>query len=103
MNRIEHLRRIRSLTQSDLASAMGLNQTAISNWERGKTYPDVANQHKLADYFGVTIDYLLGRDNGSENGNSPYLDVIRYAMFNGLTLQEIKDSIDLLIRIKNSK
>ena len=60
-NRIRDLREDANLKQSDLAAATGIDQRTISNYETGKTYPDSYSLIKLADFFQVSIDYLVGR------------------------------------------
>ncbi len=60
MNRIRELREDRDLRQSDVASATGIDQRTLSNYETGKTNPDSFAIIKLAEFFGVTCDYLLG-------------------------------------------
>ena len=62
-NRIRDLREDRDMRQSDLAKATGIDQRTISNYETGKTSPDAESLIALADFFDVTIDYLLGRSN----------------------------------------
>lgn len=59
--RIRDLREDRDVKQCDLAEAIGINQQTISNYETGKTIPDAFVLIKIADFFGVSIDYLLGR------------------------------------------
>ena len=61
MNRIKDLREDRDLRQIDVATATGIDQRSLSNYETGKTSPDAITILKLADFFGVTCDYLLGR------------------------------------------
>lgn len=60
-NRIRDLREDMDLRQSDLAEKTGIDQRTISNYETGKTSPDAYALIKLADFFGVSIDYLVGR------------------------------------------
>lgn len=60
-NRIRDLREDRDIRQSDLAEAVGIDQRTISNYETGRTNPDSDALIKLADFFGVSIDYLVGR------------------------------------------
>ena len=60
-NRIRELREDRDLRQTDLAKATGIDQRTISNYETGKSNPDSYALIKLADYFNVSIDYLVGR------------------------------------------
>jgi transcriptional regulator with XRE-family HTH domain len=59
--RIRDLREDRDLKQTDVAKATGIDQRTISNSENGKTIPDAYALVKLADFFGVSVDYLLGR------------------------------------------
>ena len=60
-NRIRDLREDMDLQQSDLAEKTGIDQRTISNYETGKTVPDAYALIKLADFFGVSIDYLVCR------------------------------------------
>lgn len=59
--RLRELRKKRNITQLKLAMDLGLNQNAISRYETGEREADYATLIALADYFGVSIDYLLGR------------------------------------------
>jgi transcriptional regulator with XRE-family HTH domain len=61
MNRILELREKAGIDQAELAGKIGISQNALSSWERGEAEPDNASAAKLADYFEVTVDYLLGR------------------------------------------
>lgn len=63
MLRLRELREDRDLRQSDIAKATGIDQKTISNYETGKTKPDSEALILLADFFDVTIDYLVGRTN----------------------------------------
>lgn len=60
IERLKGLRNEHKITQSALAEAMGLSQQAIAKWETGKSSPDINTLKKLADYFGVTTDFLTG-------------------------------------------
>ena len=55
MNRIRTLREASSMSQKELASAIGAPQSLVSYWEREKRTPSVINAQKLADFFGVEI------------------------------------------------
>lgn len=60
-NRIRDLREDKDMRQSDLSRETGIDQRTISNYETGKTVPDAYALVKPADFFDVSIDYLLGR------------------------------------------
>ena len=59
-NRLRDLREDLDLRQIDVAKATGIDQKTLSNYETGKTNPDSYSLIKLADFYQVTIDYLLG-------------------------------------------
>lgn len=59
---IKRLRRENCMTQEKLASVLNISPQSISKWERGDTYPDIVILPAIANYFGVTIDALLGND-----------------------------------------
>ncbi|MDE6758746.1 MAG: helix-turn-helix domain-containing protein [Clostridia bacterium] len=59
---IKHLRIERNLSQQKLAQEIGVSQKAIDYWERGINEPKASYILLLADFFGVTTDFLLGRD-----------------------------------------
>ena len=61
-NRIRDLREDLDLRQIDVSRATGIDQKTLSNYETGKTHPDSYSIIKLADFFHVTTDYLLGLD-----------------------------------------
>jgi len=54
----------KGITPYRLAKDIGICQMTLSQWKNGRSTPKVDKLQKIADYFGVTIDYLL---NGKEN------------------------------------
>lgn len=62
MKILRELREKRGLTLEQVAEGVGLRNQYISNYELGKRRPDYDTLCKLADYFGVSVDYLLGRE-----------------------------------------
>lgn len=61
---LKSLRKRNNLTQSELGRHIGLSKAVISKYETGIGYPDFKTVIRLAKYFGVTTDYLLGAENG---------------------------------------
>ena len=57
-NNIAALRKIRGLTQVDLARGIHVTQSAVSQWETGKTVPDLQQLYILSNFFGVSVDAL---------------------------------------------
>ena len=66
--RLKELRRKKGISQLKLAMDLGMNQNSISRYETGEREADYATLIRLADYFDVSIDYLLNRtDNPATN------------------------------------
>ena len=61
--RLKELRKKRKISQLKLALDLNMNQNAISRYENMEREADYKTLIKLADYFDVTLDYLLGRSN----------------------------------------
>ena len=53
-------RRKRGITQEELAEYIGVSKAAVSKWEIGMTYPDISLLPRLASYFNISIDELMG-------------------------------------------
>ena len=66
--RLKELRLSRHLTQLKLAMDVSMSQNTISRYENGEREPGLAELVAIADYFDVSVDYLLGRtDNPKMN------------------------------------
>jgi transcriptional regulator with XRE-family HTH domain len=61
-SRVKNLRCIRGLNQSELGNIIGVSKASISGYEHATRNPSYKNLEKIADFFGVTSDYLLGRE-----------------------------------------
>ena len=59
----EKILKQRKLSSYKVAKEAGVTQTSLSNWKRGKSVPSTTTLQKIADYLGVTVDYLM---NGEE-------------------------------------
>lgn len=58
---LQHLRTERGIFQKELAAALHLSVGTVSNYEEGISSPDLETLCRIADYFQVSTDYLLGR------------------------------------------
>lgn len=63
---IGQLRREAGMTQLELAEHLNYSDKAISKWERGESIPDITTLKAVADYFAVSVDYLLRADHPLE-------------------------------------
>ena len=59
--RLRELRKEKGETQAHVAEAIGIAERHYQRFERGANMPNMENAWKLADHFGVSIDYLVGR------------------------------------------
>lgn len=66
MNKIRELRKNLGLTQADLAKILNVSDRSVGFYETGERDPDTNTLKKLADYFNVSIDYLLGFSEGNK-------------------------------------
>lgn len=60
MNRIKELRLSKAIKQVDFAKMLGVSQATVSGWESDKYQPDRDTLIKMASYFDVSVDYLIG-------------------------------------------
>lgn len=68
--RIKQLREEKAISQMQLANALNISQSAIAKWELGKTEPTADYIIRLAIFFDVTTDYLLGLENEDGTRNT---------------------------------
>lgn len=88
--RLKELRKAQNLNQVQLGNILGVSKQCISNWENNNIQPSIDMLVKIAGYFGVSTDYLLG------------LDKNVYVNVTGLTATE-RDHVQLIINdIKQS-
>ena len=91
MNRIRDLREDKDLRQIDVSAATGIDQKTLSNYETEKTHPDSEALIRLADYFDVSIDYLVGRN---YNRSHQHKEIIQQISKLQNDLEKIKRSLD---------
>ncbi|MDE6259905.1 MAG: helix-turn-helix domain-containing protein [Oscillospiraceae bacterium] len=94
MNRIKELRAANNVKQADLAAAICVSQAALSGYETGKFQADIDTYKKIAAYFDVSLDYLLGMtpNKGFDAGhfNVPVLGDVAA----GIPIEAITDIVD---------
>ena len=59
-HRLKELRKEKNMTQQQLSNALLVSYQAVSAWERGQSYPDLPNAVRLARFFGISLDRLVG-------------------------------------------
>lgn len=92
MNRIKELRASRGVKQADLAAAIKVSQAALSGYENEKYEADLVTYKAIAEYFDVTLDYLLGTN------SAPTTDIVQIPVLGsvpaGIPIEAIEDIID---------
>ncbi len=88
--RLKELREEKKITQKEVAEAIGGTQSNLAKWEKEKIQPAADMIIKLADFFGVSADYLLGRtdDFGNAVASLPALSEDEnglLALYRGMT------------------
>ena len=82
--RMKYLREKKGIKQSQLSNDLHITQTAVSNYEKGIRFPSEEMLIAIADYFHVSVDFLLGRDAFITNGRvnwdhmNPYEEALRH-------------------------
>ena len=69
---IKDIRIRKGLTQAEVAAAIGVSSVVYSRYETGSRQPSVDTLVQMADLFGVTVDYLLGRQDIDDSTLSDY-------------------------------
>ncbi len=67
MENLKYIRKNNNLTLKQLSEKLDIAESTLSMYENGKREPDFQTLNKLADFFGVTIDFLLDRNNLNTN------------------------------------
>ena len=106
MERLRKLRKSQNITMKRLGEMVGISESTISLYESDKRQPDYDTLQRFADIFGVTTDYLLGRDEKQKNSELDKelqgIDFALYGETKDLTDAEKQDILSY-IRFKKSQ
>lgn len=103
MIKLKALRIEKGLNQQDVADFLGISQPAYANYERQAREADYETLKKLSTFFGVSIDYLLGKED--EPTLDEQLDGVEFALFgeiHDLTEEEKRDILSY-VQFKKSQ
>lgn len=85
---IKKLRKQQKITQLELAKALNIADNTVSQYENGQRLPSDEIKIKLADYFGVSLDYLMGREEDFDG-----LNIVKKPLETKTEVQTIYDSL----------
>lgn len=109
MNRIKELRTERGITQADLAKILKISDRAVGYYENGDREPDYSTLLKIADYFDVSIDYLLGasdikKPNESKNTDKEFVAFYEgYKDLDDADKEILKATLDAFVKAKKKE
>lgn len=107
-----------NVTSCKVSKETGITQTALSNWKSGRSTPTTKTLQKIADYFGVTIDYLMTGEEKEDSGKYYLNDdtaEIAQAVFENKDLrvlfdaakdaspEDLKTTYDMLMALKKKE
>ena len=98
--RIIELRKQCGKTQSEAAEEIGISNTALNNYESGARKPKYEKVKKIADYYGVSVDYLLG-----ESDEEPELSEqtrVLLQTLRGASEREIAQAVKIISALKGT-
>ena len=97
MNKLKELRKQANKTQEELAQILNTTQTTYSKYELEMHEPNIDTLIKLANFYNVTIDYLIGRENTNDIG---YLSDAERELLNNFKKLKPLNQIKILAEIK---
>ena len=98
--RLTKLREEKGFMQKDVAEKLGIAPNTLSGYERDLRNPDSETLLKLASFYNVTVDYLLGAEMELSN---IYLSLAKEAEDNGIHPDDIKLAIETIKRLRGGK
>lgn len=77
---------------SEVCAATGIAQSTFSDWKNGRSTPKIEKLRKIADYFGVTVEYLITGDDPGEYYTNPATAKIAQEIFENYELHALFDA-----------
>ena len=71
---IKNARNNAGMTQEQAAEALGVSRQTVSNWETGKSYPDIVSVIRMSDLYDVSLDHLLKEETSMKKSYKAYLE-----------------------------
>ena len=106
----ENLLQKYGVTTYKVAKETGISQTTFSNWKSGRSTPKTDALQKIADYFGVTLDYLTTGQESVTKKKNPYSDLkgvylsyAKEAQDSGIDPEDIKLVLETIKRLRGDK
>jgi len=95
---ITELRKENDWSQADLANKTGISQVMVGKYERGDAVPSIEVAKKIADAFGVSLDYLVGEGQNAKFDKKTLKRIEELELLDDAKKQTLFDLIDTYIR-----
>ena len=92
--RLKMLRENRHIDQKTLAEAVGVSQPTVSDWEKGKKKISGKNLEKVANYFNISVDYLLDRSDTAAVARTGVIIPVYGRVAAGIPIQAVEDVLE---------
>ena len=106
-SRLKMARENKSLSKTEVAKALNIATSSMTYYEQGKAVPSIDKLYALADYYGVTMDWLCGRVNKNDAVLKTEFDVAEVLLaalqFEGIELDVSDEEVDALNKIEVAK
>lgn len=102
--RLKTLRSVKKITQEELAKEISVTKGAVAMWETEKRMPDLDMIKKIANYFEVSLDWLVGNSDIMQNTNElndVYFSFAKQAQDDGILPEDIELAIAMIQKLKN--
>lgn len=107
-DRLKELRKNNNLTQEDIGNLCGVAKNTVSSWEKNINQPSFEILAKLAEYFGVTIDYLLNFTQDDVNEMEKLKQALKEAgmwdyNLNDMSKEDFEKAMKIVAMLKENK
>lgn len=103
-DRFVQLLQEKGITAYRVSKETGVTQTTLSDWKTGRATPKTATLQKIADYFDVSLDWLVGNSNTRQKSNELndiYFSFAKQAQDDGIAPEDIELAIEMIQKLKN--
>lgn len=101
--KLKTLRGNKSLTQEEFAREINVTKGAVAMWETGKRTPDLAMIKKIAAYFDITVDELIGGSVDRGGLDEAYFSIAKKAQDDGIDPRDIEMALEIFQKYKYTK
>ena len=104
--RLRELRTIKGVSQDTVAEACAISRVGLARYETGQRVPVVKIASRLAEYYGVSVEYLLGKDSSEPQEKAPTTDDARAEakmLLEGMDDEQYQAALQYLKFLNNQK